>query len=116
VYPSYKEGLSLSLIEAMAYGKALVVSRIPSFMELVNDRDAVFFESGNPVQLAEAIISLAESPQRIRLLSHRVARKAVNYHESTMVSKYEEIFRSVISMKTRSDYDHSLVQQVSFAS
>lgn len=102
-YPSYKEGLSLSLLEAMTYGKALVLSRIPSSMELVNDRDAIFFERGDIVQLAKAIISLAESPQRIRLLSHRVARKAVSYHESVMVSRYEEIFRSVISMKTRSD-------------
>jgi 1,2-diacylglycerol 3-alpha-glucosyltransferase len=102
VSPSYKEGSSLSLLEAMTYGKALVLSRIPSSIELVNDSDAIFFERGNIVQLAKAIIGLAESPQRIRLLSHRVARKALSYHESTMVSKYEEIFRSVISMKTRS--------------
>jgi 1,2-diacylglycerol 3-alpha-glucosyltransferase len=99
-YPSYKEGLSLSLLEAMMYGKALVLSKIPSFTEVLSDKDAVFFEPGDVVQLAEAITSLAESPQRMKSFSRRAARKSVIYHERAMVNKYEEIFRSVTYMKT----------------
>jgi glycosyltransferase involved in cell wall biosynthesis len=46
VQPSTMEGLSISLIEAMSYGKCVLTSDIPANMEVVEDC-AISFQSKN---------------------------------------------------------------------
>ena len=54
VHPSLTEGMSLSLLEAMAYGKCVVVSDIPENTDVVED-GAVRFKVGDAQDLARVI-------------------------------------------------------------
>lgn len=60
--PSDLEGMPLSLLEAMSYGKCCVVSDIPECTEVVEDKGVVF-PRGNTAALAEVLQKLCDHPE-----------------------------------------------------
>lgn len=59
VYPSLFEGLGTALLEAMAMGKAVAVSDIPTFRSFViNNENGLYFKVKDPENLAEKTLSL----------------------------------------------------------
>jgi len=77
--PSLKEGLSLSALEAMALGKAVIASRVGGTPEVVVDGETgLLVEPADPEALARALAALLQDPQRAREMGEagreRVAR------------------------------------------
>lgn len=63
VLPSVLEGHPLALLEAMSYGKPVVVSDIPGHRETVTDRvHGRVVRPRDPVAIASAVIELVRSP------------------------------------------------------
>lgn len=59
---TFPEGFGLTCIEGMAIGVPLVVTNIPGPSELVIDgKTGIVVEPGNPVQMADAILSVLEN-------------------------------------------------------
>jgi glycosyltransferase involved in cell wall biosynthesis len=65
--PSDLEGMSMSLLEALAYRNALLCSDIPENLAVAADR-AVYFEKGNVAHLAEKLQELCLDPDRVEKL------------------------------------------------
>lgn len=57
VLPSYQEGMSLSLLEAMAAGLPAVVSDIPGNRDLVSGNRGFLFPPGEPDKLSESLLA-----------------------------------------------------------
>ena len=57
--PSDLEGMSLSLLEALSYGNALVCSDIPENTSVAGEK-AVYFEKGSIDDLAEKLQELCD--------------------------------------------------------
>lgn len=62
--PSDLEGMPLSLLEAMSYGNACLVSDIPECTEVVKNH-AVTFQKGNRDDLQEKLQMLCDSPETV---------------------------------------------------
>lgn len=63
ILPSHSEGLPMSLLEAMAWGKAVIVSPVGGIPELVDDGCEGFLVPADDVQaIADAIRRLVEAP------------------------------------------------------
>jgi len=74
--PSHKEGLNMSLLEAMASGAAVLASDIPSHRENIIDAETGFlFPVGDINKLAEKLNYLTEDYQLLR----RIGSKAADY-------------------------------------
>jgi glycosyltransferase involved in cell wall biosynthesis len=63
VVPSTLEGLSIALLEAMSYGRAVLASDIPENAELV-DGVGELFRTGDPADLGARLAALLASPDR----------------------------------------------------
>jgi glycosyltransferase involved in cell wall biosynthesis/LmbE family N-acetylglucosaminyl deacetylase len=63
--PSYSEGFGLTLLEALAAGKPIVASRLPSFEEILGPSGAAeLVPPGDPAAIAAAALSLLANPAR----------------------------------------------------
>jgi glycosyltransferase involved in cell wall biosynthesis len=68
VLPSRREGLPKSLIEAAAFGRPMVATDVPGCREVVRSDTGLLVPVGDPAALANAIATLAQSPDlRARL-------------------------------------------------
>lgn len=105
VQPSESEGLSLALLEAMGYGKAILSSDIKENMEPLNNETALFFRSGNVTDLEEKLVTMINDPLLIKELGKNAKEKAENeYSWDKIVSQIEAIYREVVSKKRKSKF------------
>lgn len=73
VMPSFTEGTPNSIVEAMASGKPIIASAVGGIPDMIDPDSGILVPPGDSAALAEAMILLAENPQR-RLSMGRAAR------------------------------------------
>jgi len=64
VFPPRHDVQSISVLEAMACEKAVIVSDIPEFCYLVNNGAGISFKTGDAISLARSMKELAVSKER----------------------------------------------------
>ncbi len=86
VLPSYREGLSLFLLESMAMGRAIIASDVPGPREVVDPGvTGLLVPARDPVALAEAMGELAADPDRVAAMGEAGRRRALDRFESAAV-------------------------------
>jgi glycosyltransferase involved in cell wall biosynthesis len=98
VLPSLTEGISLTLLEAMARGLPVVATRVGGNAEVVLDGETGFLiPTGSPAVLAEKILLLWRDPERARRLG-QAGRERVErfFNVRAMVGAYEDLYRQVL--------------------
>ncbi len=96
--PTLREGLSIALLEAMAAGKPIVLTRIGSNTEAACDGlGAKLVPPKDSKALAAAVIHVAEN----RLRAETMGRKAKeifaqNYTEDRMLGGYRSLYRTLL--------------------
>jgi sugar transferase (PEP-CTERM/EpsH1 system associated) len=100
VLPSLYEGISISLLEAMAARLPSVVTRVGGNPEVVTDgEDGLLVESGDVAAMAGALSALAQDPARCQWLGRAArARVEAEFDVATAVRRYEAIYRSSIGL------------------
>lgn len=84
-YHAHSQG-QLSLLESMAMGKAVIVSKVPGIIDYVEDgKTAILYEPYNAEDLKEKVGFLLNNPQEAKRIG-REARRAVElyYNEKNM--------------------------------
>ncbi len=98
VLPSRKEALGTSIIEAMAMGLPVVVSRAGGIRESVTEEVGIALEDPTPEALAEALRGLLEDPERRRSLGAAGRQRAVDlFSVDALVRRTEELYRRVLA-------------------
>lgn len=97
VLPSLLEGLPVSLLEAMALGRAVVATRVGGVPEVVTSGETgILVPPGAADRLAAEILTLLRNPARRRQLGES-ARSAVQqrYSVRQMVKATEDVYRAL---------------------
>ncbi len=87
----------LKLLEAMASGRAVVASDLPSLREVLkNDENALLVPPGEPQALAAAIQRLAKDPEMATRLAARAIEDVKRYSWEERGRKLSELLTSVV--------------------
>jgi glycosyltransferase involved in cell wall biosynthesis len=101
VLPSLREGLSMSLLEAMAAGKPIIATRIGSQIEVTSQAEvARLVPPADAPALAEAIVQFARDPALMaRLATTARTLYASRYTESRMLDSYRQLYFDLLEAK-----------------
>ena len=103
-FPLLKEGLPLSVLEAIACGLPVVGFDIAGVNELViNEETGILVPQGNIKALAEGIICLLNDKSLRRKLGYRARQLAVEKYEwKNVLNILERVYDEAISQSCRS--------------
>ena len=101
VLSSIGEGLSLTLLEAMASGLPVVATRVGGNAEVVvQGRTGLLVPPGSPSELADAILSLFRDPERARRMGEAGRRRVEEaFNLRRVAAAYEGLYRELLARK-----------------
>lgn len=95
VFPSFREGLSVSVMEAMASGLPVACSRIRGNTDLVEEGiNGFLFDPAQPDTIAAAVRTLADPALR-ETISRNNREKAAEFDLKKIVERYQRIYDEV---------------------
>jgi glycosyltransferase involved in cell wall biosynthesis len=97
VFPTWREGLSIALLEAMAQGRPIITTAIGSNIEVTrNGEGARIVPPGAPPQLGDAIVQLAADPESRRLLAARARQIYLDHYTlDRMLGDYYALYKEL---------------------
>lgn len=110
VLPSIAEGVSNTILEAMASGLPVIATAVGGNPELVVEGESgLLMPPSDPAQLAAALIELADDPERARTMGKH-GRQLVesNYSMGAMVRHYQQLYDRLFYGKMRQEANASL--------
>jgi glycosyltransferase involved in cell wall biosynthesis len=97
VQPSYIEGLSLSLLEAMAAGRAIICSNIPANAELVTHHvEGLIIDPSSHEDIKNALVILLNDKGLRDKYGLNAVLKAESYDEDIVFPKINEIYEKIL--------------------
>lgn len=99
VLPSRREGLGVSVLEAMAAGRAVVASAVGGLQEVVLHGETGFLvPAEDPKALADALFQVLTNDKLRTEMGAAGASRAVRHFDARhMVASYERLYRSVLA-------------------
>ena len=95
VFPSFREGLPVSVMEAMASGLPIVCSRIRGNTDLVQEGvNGFLMDPQDPRGIADAVLRL-ENPRKRQEIADINRENAGHFDLSEIVEKYREIYLGI---------------------
>jgi len=99
VFPSLSEGMSIMLLEATSTGIPVVCSDIAPNTDIFNEREVLFFRSGDAAHLAEQIQWALDHPHEMAALAEKARLRARSeYSGDNMVEQYDALYKKVLGL------------------
>ncbi len=93
IHPSITEGMSLSLLEAMAHGRCVIVSDIPENLEVTGDA-ALAFKVGDENDLAEVISTIDRDSEKRAVMGQKALNRVKEAFDwNRIVDRLEQVYR-----------------------
>ena len=95
--PSTSEGLPVALLEAMAYGKPIVATRVGGIPDVLADgTEGVLVPPGDVAALAAAVGELVGDPDRARELGRAAKERVAELTPATIAKRLDLVYQEVI--------------------
>lgn len=93
VLPSLNEGMSNSLLEAMASGLAIIATDVGGTKELVDDSNGIVVEKEKSNDILEALNMLYEDRDLLESMGKSSRRKAESMNWKSMANEYVKLYK-----------------------
>lgn len=98
VLPSLSEGLPVAMLEAMAWGRPIVATRVGGVPDVVDDGvEARIVPPGDSQALAGAIRELIGDPEQAWRLGRAARRRALSLNEEEVCGRLDSLYRELIA-------------------
>ncbi|MBU4376335.1 MAG: lipopolysaccharide heptosyltransferase II [Candidatus Omnitrophica bacterium] len=103
ILPSVKEGLGLSLLEAMASAKPCIASRVGGIENVIKDKkNGILFNVGDAEDLARKIVDLLNDKKTMSALGEKAREEVLrDFTLDKMADKVENLYKKVINPKPK---------------
>ena len=95
LFVTFREGLSVALMEAMSSGMSIVCAKIRGNTDLIDDGVSGVFSENSPEAVAEHILAMYRDPQRRQMLGQAAAEKALLFDDQNVLNQVREIYLSL---------------------
>ena len=95
LFVTFREGLSVALMEAMSSGMAIVCARIRGNTDLIDDGISGEFSENSPEAVAERILAMYRDPERRQRLGKAAAEKALLFDDENVLNQVKNIYLSL---------------------
>lgn len=100
ILPSYNEGLPISILEAMNYGKAIIATDVGGISEVVADDNGFLIEPGNKEQLQSSINNLITAKKSVLKKMGLISiEKVMPYTIEKVIKQLKEIYTPLLIKK-----------------
>jgi glycosyltransferase involved in cell wall biosynthesis len=101
IFPSLYEGFGMPVLEAMAFGKPVLCSRVASLPEVAGDA-ALFFDPRKPTEVLGAIERIFPDQQLTSDLVSKGLRRVQGFGDGKeMAEEYWEVFRTAAAQREK---------------
>jgi len=98
--PSRSEGLPVALLEAMAYGRAVVATDVGGIPDVLRDGvDGVVVPPAEPAAFVAAVAALAENPERLARLGASARERIAELSSPTVTARLDAIYRELLGIR-----------------
>jgi len=99
---SFREGLPMAILEAMAAGKPVVATRVGSIPDVVTDgRSGLLFSSGNTNELAQALhVMVADASKRQQFGAEGFKLAQSDYNFDRTLELYHQVYAQALFWKS----------------
>lgn len=95
LFVTFREGLSVALMEAMSSGMPIVCAKIRGNTDLVEDGVSGDFSENSPEAVAEHILAMYRDPERRQRLGKAAEEKAMFFDERNVLDQVKKIYLSM---------------------
>lgn len=101
LFPSYNEGMPMSVLEAMAYGLSVITTNVGGIPKLISHGETGFiFEPGDTKAMAECLSKLLNDEELRRRIGQQAREFVIkNYSFEKHLEKLKAVYSKVISKK-----------------
>ncbi len=99
LFPSEKEGLGTTILDAFAARVAVVTSNVGGIPELISHgQNGMMAERKNPDKLAQYCLQLLEQPELRQKLVHKALHTVQSFSKENMARKVLAVYREVLKL------------------
>ena len=98
IQPSIAEGISATLLEAMACNTPVIATNIGGNIELFNNGGGILIEPENSEELLNQIISIINDEEKLEKISKLAFSEVQNYTWSNIGQKYLDLYKKLLNL------------------
>ena len=97
ILPSFKEGLSVSIIEAMACGLPIIASNIRGNIDLIEEeKNGYLFSPTDFKELSQKIIKIIENKNNNKVIKNANINKSKEYSTQCVKNIMQKIYENIV--------------------
>lgn len=96
ILPSYIEGLPISILEALSYGKPVITTPVGGIPEVINERNGFLFESGDREAMYKIINDIVSNPTCLKEKAVNAKKSVDNNFPDSIASVLEKVYSELL--------------------